>query len=554
MTIPPDDARRLSRELPQYDGLRLRLWLSPLSPSPQGSGISGRRPSDRRTEPTALVPLARLTVFGIAFSTAVLLFALAGRYGYDGDKLYSIMAGRHLDWGYADQPPGVPVLALLVNTIAPGVLRVLRLPAILATATGIVLAALLAREFGADRRTQWLIAAAYALAFGTLGRLLTTMAFDVPLWTLLSWLLVRWVRTHRDGATRDRLLLAAGVVVAVATQAKFQIIVFCVALLMAVLMCEPRTLLVRPLLWTGVGLAALSAVPTLIWQHRHDWPQWQMAEAIAAEVSQLDGAAGNLALMFLGLGLGPVLGLVLGLYGLARLLAERELHAYRFLAVAALLVTGFVVLSGGRAYYIYGVFPALWAAGAVGFQRRRLARPAADRRRAGRRVYPVVVASALWPLVDLPLQSQESYAGKPLHRFDKRSEVGWPELADQVGEVYHRLPSNLRDRTVVMSDDYWVASALAYFGPARGLPPVHSGSRGYWFFGAPDADRTTLIYVGDPEPVVRAHFGVVRQVTTVDNGLGIDTDYQGRPISLISRQKRPWPQIWPHLRRLNLLD
>ncbi|WP_328383205.1 hypothetical protein OHS81_06280 [Streptomyces sp. NBC_00400] len=78
------------------------------------------------------------------------MLALAGRYGYDGDELYFIMAGRHLDWGYADQPPGVPLLALLADTLTPGTLRVLRLPAILATATGIVLAALPARVFGGN--------------------------------------------------------------------------------------------------------------------------------------------------------------------------------------------------------------------------------------------------------------------------------------------------------------------------------------------------------------------------------------------------------------------
>ncbi|MGV9884678.1 glycosyltransferase family 39 protein [Streptomyces sp. NPDC003006] len=491
-------------------------------------------------------------MFAIASSTALLLFVCAGRYGYDGDELYFIIAGRHLDWGYADQPPGVPVLALLADTLAPGELRVLRLPAILATATGIVLAALLARELGADRRAQWLTAAAYASAFAAFGRPLSTMVFDIPLWTLLSWLLVRWVRTHHDGAGRDRLLLAAGTVVMVATQVKFQIIVFCLALLAAVVLCGPRALLARPLLWAAAGLAALSAVPTLIWQQRSGWPQLRMAEAIAAEVSQIDGVGANLVLMLLGLG--PVFGLVLGLYGLGRLLAARELRAYRFLAVAAVLVTGFVVLSGGRAYYIYGVFPALWAAGAVGFQRRRQARRAAGGRRVDRRVYAVLAVSALWPLADLPLQPQESYADRPSHRFDKRSEIGWPQLADQVGEIYHRLPADRRDRTVIMSDDYWVASALAYFGPDRRLPPVHSGSRGYWFFGAPDADRTTLIYVGDPEPEVRAHFGAVRQVATVDNGLGIDTDYQGRPIWLIGRQKGAWSQIWPDVRRLNQLS
>ncbi|MGY5137009.1 glycosyltransferase family 39 protein [Streptomyces nigrescens] len=496
--------------------------------------------------------MARLPVLGIAAGTTVLLLVLAGRYGYDGDELYFIMAGRHLDWGYADQPPGVPLVALLADTLAPGTLRVLRLPAILATATGIVLAALLAREFGGDRRAQWVTAAAHALAFGAVGRLLSTAAFDVPLWTLLSWLLVRWARLHREDATRQWLLLAVGAVVVVAMQVKFQLVVFCLALLVAVLGCGPRRLLTRPLLWVGAGLAALSVVPTLVWQHRHGWPQLRMTEAITAEVSQFEGATANLVLMVLGLG--PILGLVLGLYGLGRLLAGRELRAYRFVAVAALLVTAFVVVSGGRAYYIYGVFPALWAAGAVGFQRRRPARPAKTGRRRGWPVYPAIAVSALWPLADLPLQPQESYIGKPHQRFDKRSEIGWPQLADQVSDVYHQIPRDRRDRTVVMSDDYWVASALAYYGPARGLPPVHSGSRGYWFFGAPDADRTTLIYVGDPEPAVRAHFGVIRQVATVDNGLRIDTDYQGRPISLISRQKKPWTQIWPDFQRLNLLS
>ncbi|AIR96247.1 glycosyltransferase family 39 protein [Streptomyces glaucescens] len=504
-----------------------------------------RQPGRALPDPAGMVPLAWRPVFGIAASTAALLFAFAGRHGYDGDELYFVIAGRHLDWGYADQPPGVPVLALLADTLAPGSLRALRLPAIAATAAGIVLAALLAREMGADRRAQWLTAAAYALAFGALGRLLSTMVFDLTLWTLLSWLLARWVRSRREGVPRDRLLLAAGAVVGVAFQVKFQIAVYCAALLTAVLLCGPRSLLTRPSLWAGAALAALSAVPTLLWQHRHGWPQWEMGGAIAAEVSRIDGTAENLALMVLGLG--PVLGLVLGAYGLARLLAGREPSDCRFLAVAALLVTGFVVLTGGRAYYVYGVFPALWAAGAAGFQRRRAGLP-------GRWVGPVIAVSVLWPLADLPLLPRDAYADRPPHRFDKRAEIGWPELADQVGEVYHRLPPGVRDRTVVMSDDYWVASALAYFGPARGLPAVHSGSRGYWFFGAPDADRTTVIYVGDPEPAVRAHFGVVRQVATVDNGLGIDTDYQGRPISLITGQQQPWPRIWPQLRRLNLLD
>ncbi|MFC8919134.1 glycosyltransferase family 39 protein [Streptomyces sp. NPDC057116] len=508
------------------------------------------RPRTRPPAPAPPTPLAWAPVLGIAAGTAAVLLLLADRHGYDGDELYFLAAGRHLDWGYADQPPGVPLLALLADTLAPGSLRVLRLPAILATGAGTVLSALLARELGGDRRAQWLTAAAHALALGALGRLLSTAALDVPLWTLLTWLLVRWVRLRREGVTCDRLLLAAGAVVVVAMQVKFQIVVFCLALLVAALLCGPRGLLARPPLWAGTGLAALSVVPALVWQHRHGWPQLRMGEAIAAEVAQREGQAVNLALMVLGLG--PVLGMVLGLYGLGRLLMDREPAGFRFLAVAALLVTGFVVLTGGRAYYIHGVFPALWAAGAVGLQRRRAARKtAASGRRAAWAVYPVIAVSAVWPLLDLPLQPPESYVGRAPHRFDKRSELGWPQLADQVAALHHRLPPGTRDRVVVMSDDYWVASALAHFGPARGLPPVHSGSRGYWFFGPPPADRTVVLHVGHPDPALRAHFGAARQVATVDNGLGIATEYQGRPIHLLSHPKAPWTDIWPKLLRLD---
>ena len=73
------------------------------------------------------------------------------------------------------------------------------LPAIAAAAT-VVLSALIARELGGGRRAQTFAALGTALASEIEGalHLLSTAGFDIFFWTLLSWLLVRLLRTCDD--------------------------------------------------------------------------------------------------------------------------------------------------------------------------------------------------------------------------------------------------------------------------------------------------------------------------------------------------------------------
>src|SRR5262245_35000831 len=76
-------------------------------------------------------------VVPIAVTTAV-LHCIARAFG----------DGYWFDWGSADQPPLTPALAALSDAVAPGSLIALRIPAVLATAGGVVLAGLIARELG----------------------------------------------------------------------------------------------------------------------------------------------------------------------------------------------------------------------------------------------------------------------------------------------------------------------------------------------------------------------------------------------------------------------
>jgi 4-amino-4-deoxy-L-arabinose transferase-like glycosyltransferase len=322
-----------------------------------------------------IAPFAAGVVLPIAAVTAVLHSVASVFGGYWFDEVYMLAIGRHhLDWGSADQPPLAPALAAVTDAVAPGSLIALRVPAVLATACAVVVAGLIARELGCDRRAQGFTAAAQATgAWTTLaGHWLTPYTLEPVQWLLVIWLLVRWVRL-RD----DRLLLALGVVTGIAALTKFQVLLLCVVLAVAVAVVGPRELLRRRLLWVGPGIAALLAAPTLVWQHMHGWPQLRMAPVVAGEAEALYGGRPGIAvqmIVFAG-----VMAAALVLYGLWRLLRDDELRDYRFIGVAFLVLYVVFVATAGRPYYLAGLYAPLAAAGALGLQRPRETGPSRRR-------------------------------------------------------------------------------------------------------------------------------------------------------------------------------
>jgi 4-amino-4-deoxy-L-arabinose transferase-like glycosyltransferase len=161
-------------------------------------------------------------VLSISGTLGAVLVAFSAQYGFHGDELYFLSAGQHLDWGYPDQPPLLPLIMRgITELFGPSIVAVRVVAAVMAAA-GVVMAALTAREMGGGRRAQLLTAGAYAVCPFTVadGHSLYTSSVDLFVTTTLVWVLVRWVRT-RD----QRLLLAAGAVAAVALQVKYLVVV-----------------------------------------------------------------------------------------------------------------------------------------------------------------------------------------------------------------------------------------------------------------------------------------------------------------------------------------
>ncbi|MEJ2869925.1 glycosyltransferase family 39 protein [Actinomycetospora sp. OC33-EN08] len=484
-------------------------------------------------------PVAWREVLAIAAAVGALLAVLSTRYGLFGDEYYFLSAGARPSAGYADQPPMLPLLAALLDHLAPGDLFVLRLPATLLTAAGTVLAALIAAELGGGRRAQVLATAATAISPYLLetGHLLATSTVDPFCWAVVLWLLVRWIRLDRAGTPDDRLLLWLGLVVAVALFDKVLIPVLLVSVAVGVWIAGPRRLFGRPLLWIGLAAAAATTVPTLIWQAQHGWPQLRMGSVVAGESSLFGDRWQFLprALYYAGLAPGAVL-VVVGGWALLRYAPFRP---WRALGWAALLVTALLLAAGGRPYYLSGLYALLLAAGAVA----ACALPA-ERGRWWRwtlRPTVVVVSAVLTLLWVLPVGPSSWRAA---HEFATMGQVGWGDLAAGVARQYRAVPPG----TAVVAYSYWYASALEREGPAHGLSaPVHSPHRGFGYFEVPPGSVDALL-VGDVRWAEQFCARLVPLPTYV--GPRVTPVNDRVPLALCT-PSRPWAEAWPSLRYLD---
>ena len=122
--------------------------------------------------------------------------AVSARYGYVRDELYFLSAGRHLAFGYVDQPPLTPLLARLPRGLGGNTLAGLRVVPALGLAAMVVLTAAMSRMLGAGRTGQLLAALAAATCGEYLGAMheLTTTAPDFVCWAVTLLLVMQAAR------------------------------------------------------------------------------------------------------------------------------------------------------------------------------------------------------------------------------------------------------------------------------------------------------------------------------------------------------------------------
>lgn len=490
----------------------------------------------------SLVPLA------LAAAALGLHLACGGRHGLFRDELYFVACGRRLAWAYVDQPPLVALLARLGWWLSGdgASVALFRLPAYLAGAATVLLAAPLARALGGGAFATALAAAA---TFGAplvlaQGHLVTMNVLELALWSGVALAALHAV------AGRRWAWLAAGALLGLALLAKFSAGLLGAALLAGLLLTRARRTLASPWPWAGVALAAALAAPALLWQWEHGLPFLELLRNGRLHKNAAIGP-GALAAGLL-LEQGP-LGLALAAAGALHLLRRREGPEAAFLGAALLLVLGALAATGAKPYYLGPAFPPLFAAGAVWLERRLPGRRALQ---AGAVALAAAAALPSLPIV-LPLvapaetvawmarlgvepvRTEKAFTQPlPQHLADQ---LGWPERVAAVEAVVARLPAADRARAVIFTTNYGRAAALELLG--RGLPPVVSGHNQYFLWGVPGDPAVVVALGGRPEDYARdfAEVALEGRTPVVPFGMAYESEV---PIYVLRGPRAPVAELF----------
>ncbi|MEA2219124.1 MAG: hypothetical protein QOJ35_1750 [Solirubrobacteraceae bacterium] len=477
----------------------------------------------------------------IAAAVTVVLLAFASRYGYHRDELYFLAAGQHLDWAYADQGPLTPLIARAMSEIAADSLTVLRLPSAVAAGATVLLSGLLARELGGSRRAQSLSAACAAVATIVLfnGHLLSTSTFDLLIWTALTWIAVRAIRTGPDW-----LWLVAGVVLGLGLLNKALPAFLAVGMLAGVAIAGPRRLLRNPYAWSGAAIALALWSPWILWQAKHGWPQIDVSRSVAQGASTSSQPWWAIV-PFQFLLAGPVLAPV-WIAGLIRLFRDPAVRDVRFLAWAWVVLAGVFMATGGKPYYLAGLLPALIGAGAVQVDGWLQHGHASVRKALLGAAFAGSAATGM--IIALPVLPADSAGAVIAVNGDVGETIGWPRFAQTIADVYRGLPA--AKRAVILTQNYGEAGAIDRYGPALGLPHAYSGHNAYGDWRRPRDGSAPVIIVGLAPRVMAARFRDCAAVARIDNAAGVDNAEQDTPVIVCRGPRHPWSQEWPALRHL----
>lgn len=423
------------------------------------------------------------------------------------DEFLYLAEGHHMAWGYMEIPPLLSVFAWITSLFGTGMFWLKFWPSLFGALTYIITGKIIL-SFGG--RLLALALAFLAFIFGAYFRvhfLFQPNFLEIFFWTMIAYSLVRFIQTGKNG-----WLYISGISASLGMLSKYSVAFFIISILGGLLITRNRKIFLNKHVYFSALIALLICTPTFLWEYHHHFPVIVHMKELHQFQLQYVQPAGFLADQLL-MNLPCVFIWIAGLY----FCIFKEKGKYRVFAWAYLLVIALLLYFQGKNYYSLGVYPVLFAFGAV-----QLERFAAQHSSVWKYVFimiPFALGIFLIPL-SLPVWKPEKLAAyykarhiektgflkwedlenHPLPQ-DFADMLGWEEMAQKVSATWVSLNEEEKKNTLLFCDNYGQAGALNYYARKYHLPEAYSDNASflYWLPARKTAIENILLVTDDQE-------------------------------------------------------
>ena len=497
-------------------------------------------------------------IWAIALAKFFFHLYFNNRYGYFRDEFDYIACGNHLAWGYVDQPPLIPFLTHLSQTVFGDSLRSIRLIPAIASSLLVVQTAAITRALGGKFYAMLLSAIAIVIAPQYLSNasLLTTNCLEPNLWMACAYCVILAIQRNDP-----RYWIGFGVFAGLGLEEKYSIALFGFGIVIGLLLTEQRRFFSNKWIWLGGSAALLIFLPNLVWNIHHHWPFVQLIDNIRAEGRDVVLPAGEYFLDETLL-IHP-LTLPIWISGWIALVVAKRFQPYRLLGWSFLVGYGVFFALHGKVYYLTPIYPMLLASGAVVIDS-FLARVRWIGVKAAVIVVLVLGGAYLAPMV-VPVLSPDGFLAYMRHLPIKppvmehaharaalpqwyADQFGWNEIVEETAVAWNQIPPDQRHDCGIFAQDYGAAGAIDFLGRGYGLPPSLSGHQTWWLWGPRGYSGNCLVVLGDrPERLEQLFRNVQYVGTSPDNPYALEKLV---PVYLCRGAKfGTLTQLWPEVKK-----
>lgn len=451
-------------------------------------------------------------VLGFFIFLKLVICAFPIEYGYFRDELYYIALSHHLDWGYIDVPPLLPLCIALLRCTIGNSLFALHLFSAMTGVLILIIVWMMVKKMGGKLFAQVLalVCVTFAPHYIATESMCNYDCLEKLFWVLALYFLVALLTSENK-----KYWIYFGIATGLGLMSKFDMLWLGTGVAIALILTSQRKYFLTYHFWLGGIIALLIVSPYLIWIATHEFLTWEYFVNYSSQTQPITIFERVIQqVLVLNLLAFPVWAV-----GLYYFLFNKTGKKFRLLGIAYFTVMFLCALLHTKFYLSMPYYVVLFAGGAVCIESF-----SAERRKTRRSLSIYIVLIAGLELLFIPYirpvlpvsifikcaESLNNILPKiQTERYEKQTIIpkhfadrfGWEEMAAEFGRICNSLPTEERKNAVIVVQNYGEAGAIDFYREKYNLPPVICGHLQYYLWKPEDLSEQTVVISIEPDGI-----------------------------------------------------